>query len=110
MHRGRFFRLDLQRCHEQGLLFSIESNDVKISEPRRPLSELAAEAAEAEDRVQLDRVRRDARLPVVEVEEATPVTRARAHSRTWLRATRICRRRYGVAWLVQLGDGASEIM
>jgi len=70
-----------------------------------------AETAKDEDRVQFDCVRRDAGLAVGEVEEGdSGNARARAQSRTWFRATRICWRRYGVAWRSRLGEGASVIM
>jgi hypothetical protein len=69
------------------------------------------EAVEAEDRMELDRVRRHARLPVEVVPEGDPTTRAREQRRTFCLACRICRLRSAVAFGVHIGAfGASAIM
>jgi hypothetical protein len=47
--------------------------------------------------------------PCLKSKNATPVTRARAHSRTFVRASAICRRRSGVAPIVHDAEGDSAI-
>jgi hypothetical protein len=60
--------------------------------------------------MQLDCVRGDARLAMLEIEERDATTRACEQSRNFMRASRICRRRYGVAPPAHAAEGDSAIM
>jgi hypothetical protein len=60
--------------------------------------------------MQLDAVPSEPGLPVLEVEEGDPDTRALAQSRAARRAAAICLRRFGVAPLVQSEEGVSAII